>query len=98
MIYYDPLDADFYVSGCGFNHPSARGFKMNNIIPYINAIQNNELSHTHTHTHLVEEDDNSDHLSDDDVLNGIANMPSNPIPKPQNHWYDIKAEICMKLA
>ncbi len=20
------LDADFYVSGCGFNHPSARGF------------------------------------------------------------------------
>eukprot|EP01083_Nonionella_stella_P006549 19026_1 len=52
---------------------------MNNIIPFIHAIQNNELSHTYEHTpnndnNLIEEEDNSDHLSDDDVLNNL-DMP-----------------------
>eukprot|EP01083_Nonionella_stella_P273834 929180_1 len=60
--------------------------KMNNIIPFIHAIQNNELSHTYEHTpnndnNLIEEEDNSDHLSDDDILNNL-DMPSNN-PKHQ---------------
>ncbi len=50
---------------------------------------NNKLSYTHTHTHLAEEDDNSDHLSDDHVLvSAITNMYSNSTPnKPPKHQY-----------